>query len=46
VHKKGDPDLAAEGHIVLACVSRSTFKAVPIPDEIKQRLSPYLEAGV
>jgi YbgC/YbaW family acyl-CoA thioester hydrolase len=42
VNKKGERDLVAEGHIVLACVSRSTFKAVAVPDEIVARLKPYL----
>jgi acyl-CoA thioester hydrolase len=44
VHRKSDTELVAEGHIVLACVSRSSFKSVPVPDEIKQRLTPYYEA--
>jgi acyl-CoA thioester hydrolase len=42
VNKKGERDLVAEGHIVLACVSRSTFKAIAVPDEIIERLKPYL----
>ena len=41
VNKKGDDDLVAEGHIVLACVSRSTFQSIPMPDEIKERLKLY-----
>ena len=41
VARKAEPGLVADGHVVLACVSRSTFKSVPIPDEIKQRLLPY-----
>src|SRR6185436_17941938 len=42
VNKKGDPDLVAEGHVVLACVSRSTFKSVPVPAAIREALKPYL----
>jgi acyl-CoA thioesterase FadM len=42
VNKKGEPDLVAEGHVVLACVSRSAFKSVPIPAEIISALEPYL----
>ncbi|HLG13036.1 MAG TPA: thioesterase family protein [Blastocatellia bacterium] len=42
VMRKGDSGLVAEGHVVLACVSRSTFKSVPVPDEIKERLKLYL----
>jgi len=42
VTKKSEPGLVAEGHVVLACVSRSTFKPVPVPDEIVDRLRRYL----
>jgi YbgC/YbaW family acyl-CoA thioester hydrolase len=42
VNKKGETDLVAEGHVVLACVSRSTFKAVFVPGEIIESLRPYL----
>src|SRR5258708_1813508 len=42
VTRKGEDGLVAEGHVVLACVSRSTFKAVPIPGEIVSALTPYL----
>lgn len=42
VNKKGENDLVAEGHVVLACVSRSTFKSVPVPSEIIEALRPYL----
>jgi len=45
VHRKNDANLIAEGHIVLACVSRTTFKAIPVPDEIRDRLKPYLAAA-
>jgi acyl-CoA thioesterase FadM len=45
VTKKGESGLAAEGHVVLACVSRSTFKSLPVPEEIIDRLRPYLDAG-
>ncbi|MBI3653875.1 MAG: acyl-CoA thioesterase [Acidobacteria bacterium] len=44
VNKKGEADLVAEGHIILACVSRSTFQSVSIPQEIRERLKPYLAA--
>jgi acyl-CoA thioester hydrolase len=42
VNKKGENDLVAEGHVVLARVSRSTFKSVPVPAEIIEALRPYL----
>ena len=40
VNKKDE--LAAEGHVVLACVSRSTFQSVPVPPPIVEALKPYL----
>ena len=42
VNRKGESDLVAEGHVVLACVSRSTFKSVFVPGEIIDALRPYL----
>jgi len=42
VNKKGESDLVADGHVTLACVSRSTFKSVPIPADIIEALTPYL----
>ena len=41
VTKKLSNEIAAEGHVVLACVSRSTFKSVPVPSEIIEALTPY-----
>jgi len=43
VHKKGEAGLVADGSVVLACVSRSTFKSIAVPTEIVEALSPYLE---
>ena len=42
VNKKGETDLVADGHVVLACVSRSTFKSVPVPADIIDALRSYL----
>ena len=42
VNRKGESDLVAEGHVVLACVSRSTFKSVFVPGEVIDALRPYL----
>jgi len=42
VNKKGETDPVADGHVVLACVSRSTFKSVPVPADIIDALGPYL----
>src|SRR5215510_16053348 len=41
VTKKGETDLVAGGHIVLACVNRSTFQSVSVPSEIIENLGPY-----
>jgi len=41
VLRKGEPGLVADGQVVLACVSRSTFKSIPVPKEIRERLQPY-----
>ncbi len=41
VNRKDESDLVAEGHVVLACVSRSTFKSVFVPAEIIEALRPY-----
>jgi len=41
VVRKGELGLVAEGHVVLACVNRSTFRSAPIPVEIRERLLPY-----
>jgi acyl-CoA thioesterase FadM len=46
VTRKGETDLVAEGHVVLACVSRSTFKSMSIPSEIIEALRPYLAEHV
>jgi len=42
VNKQPEGTLVAEGHVVLACVSRSSFKSVTIPAEIVDALKPYL----
>jgi YbgC/YbaW family acyl-CoA thioester hydrolase len=42
VTKKGETDLVAGGHAVLACVNRSTFTSVAIPGELIDSLGPYL----
>jgi acyl-CoA thioester hydrolase len=41
VTKKTSTDIVAEGHVVLACVSRSTFKSIPVPSEIIEALTPF-----
>ena len=41
VRRKGEETLIAHAHFVLTSVKRDTFETVPIPDELKQRLSLY-----
>ncbi|MDQ2856987.1 MAG: acyl-CoA thioesterase [Acidobacteriota bacterium] len=41
VRRKGELEIIADAHFVLAAVSRDTFKTVPIPDNLRQRLAPY-----
>lgn len=41
VRRKGEIDLIADAHFVLAAVSRDSFETVPIPPELKERLAPY-----
>jgi acyl-CoA thioester hydrolase len=42
VARKGSDQLVAKGHVILACVNRSSFESIPVPEEIKERLMPYL----
>lgn len=41
VRRKGEDELIADAHFVLASVRRDTFETVPIPDELKTCLAPY-----
>jgi acyl-CoA thioesterase FadM len=41
VGRKGDDQLIAHAHFVLASVRRDTFETVPIPNELRTRLAPY-----
>ncbi|HYM01286.1 MAG TPA: thioesterase family protein [Blastocatellia bacterium] len=45
VVKKTTGERVAKGHVVLACVSRSTFASIPMPEEIRNKLAPYLDSG-
>ncbi|MEP6636903.1 MAG: thioesterase family protein [Acidobacteriota bacterium] len=45
VRRKGQALLIAEAHFVLVAVRRDTFETVPIPDELKTRLAPYVQAA-
>ena len=41
VRRKGEAEIVADAHFVLVAVRRDTFKTVPIPDDLRQRLAPY-----
>ena len=43
VYRKGESDVVATAHFVLATVQRETFKTIPVPDVLRERLSPYSE---
>src|SRR6186997_512601 len=38
VRRKGEPELIADAHFVLASVRRDAFETVPIPEELRTRL--------
>lgn len=41
VRRKGESDLVATAHFVLAAVKRQAFETVPIPKDLRDRLAPY-----
>ncbi|HXD34230.1 MAG TPA: thioesterase family protein [Pyrinomonadaceae bacterium] len=41
VRRKGEQEIIADAHFVLAAVSRDTFKTVLIPPILRDRLAPY-----
>jgi|SRR5215813_7716954 len=41
VRRKGEIELVADAHFILAAVRRDTFETVPIPDNLKRHLAPY-----
>jgi YbgC/YbaW family acyl-CoA thioester hydrolase len=45
VRRNGEDELIAEAHFILVAVRRDTFETVPIPDELKQRLAPYVKSS-
>ncbi|PYS45580.1 MAG: hypothetical protein DMF68_21870 [Acidobacteria bacterium] len=42
VRRKGVDELVAEAHFILVAVRRDTFDSVPVPEELKSRLAPYI----
>jgi YbgC/YbaW family acyl-CoA thioester hydrolase len=45
VRRKGEAQLIATAHFVLAAVNQDTFETVPIPTELRERLAPYAVAA-
>ena len=41
VRRKGEDELIATAHFVLAVVDQDTFETVPLPAELRERLAPY-----
>jgi len=41
VRRKGEDEMIATAHFVLAAVNQDTFETVPIPAELRERLAPY-----
>ena len=42
VRRKGEEALVATAHFVLAAVRRDTFEKVTVPEELRERLAPYV----
>jgi YbgC/YbaW family acyl-CoA thioester hydrolase len=45
VRRRDRPEeLVATGHYALVCVRREDFGKVPVPDEMRRRIAPYVES--
>lgn len=45
VRRKGEAELVATAHFVMAAVRKDTFETVPIPDMLRERLAPYTKTA-
>jgi YbgC/YbaW family acyl-CoA thioester hydrolase len=46
VRRKSAPaEIVATGRYVLVCVRQGSFEPVPVPDEIRSRIVPYVETA-
>ncbi|MFN2532778.1 MAG: acyl-CoA thioesterase [Pyrinomonadaceae bacterium] len=43
VRRKGEDQIVATAHFVLAAVARGTFTTVTIPQQLRERLEPYTQ---
>ena len=41
VKRKGEESMVATAHFVLVAVNRQTFEAVPVPQDLRDRLAPF-----
>jgi len=41
VRRQGSEEMIATAHFVLAAINQNTFETVPIPSELREKLSPY-----
>src|SRR5687767_5308598 len=41
VRRRGDEELVATAHFVLAAVNQDTFETVAIPSDLREKLAPY-----
>jgi YbgC/YbaW family acyl-CoA thioester hydrolase len=41
VRRKGNEEMIATAHFVLASVNQETFETIPIPSELREKLAPY-----
>ncbi|HEY6806107.1 MAG TPA: thioesterase family protein [Pyrinomonadaceae bacterium] len=46
VRRKGEEELVATAHFVLAAVKKDSFEKVRVPDELRERLVPYTKSEV
>jgi acyl-CoA thioester hydrolase len=42
VRRKGVDEIIADAHFILVAVQRDTFETVPVPEELRRRLAPYV----
>jgi YbgC/YbaW family acyl-CoA thioester hydrolase len=45
VTRSGQPGVVATGTYILVTVRKGELAAVPVPDELREKLNPYVESG-
>jgi acyl-CoA thioester hydrolase len=46
VRRKGEEELVATARFVMAAVRKDTLESLPVPDLLRQRLSPYMKLEI